>query len=130
MSRVYLDASPVIFMVQQVMPYWVPLQTRLSLPGIVLVASELTRLECLVLPLRAGDAQLIGHFDSFFATQVAELVPFTAAVFRRAAEIRARHNYRTPDALHLASAVEGACDVFLTNDARLAGFTDIKVDVA
>jgi len=35
----------------------------------------------------------------------------------------------TPDALHLAAAVAGACDVFLTNDAALKTFPPIAVEV-
>jgi predicted nucleic acid-binding protein len=33
------------------------------------------------------------------------------------------------DSLHLAAAVEGGCDRFLTNDARLSRFPDIPVEV-
>jgi hypothetical protein len=46
-------------------------------------------------------------------------VEFTGAVFRRAAEIRASGNFKTPGALHLAAAVEGGCTAFLTNDTHL-----------
>lgn len=50
-------------------------------------------------------------------------------MFRHAAAIRAKHNFRTPDALHLAAALAGACDMFLTNDAALKPFPDIPVEV-
>jgi predicted nucleic acid-binding protein len=60
---------------------------------------------------------------------VAELAPFPPTVFRRAAEIRAQFNFRTPDALHLAAASEAACDVFLTNEAQLTRFTGLSVEV-
>ena len=43
----------------------------------------------------------------FSTCRVDELVGFTGAVFRRAAEIRASDNFKTPDALHLAAAIEG-----------------------
>jgi predicted nucleic acid-binding protein len=66
-------------------------------------------------------------YDQFFATQLADLVAFSEAVFRKAAAIRATHNFRTPDALHLAAAMMGGCDVFLTNDAGLKGFPGIAV---
>lgn len=41
-------------------------------------------------------------------------------VFDLAAEFRASHGLRTPDAIHLASAVFNGCDEFWTNDLRLA----------
>jgi predicted nucleic acid-binding protein len=129
MTRVYVEASPVIYLVQQVLPWWTAIRTRLTAPGVVVVSSELTRMECLVKPLRVNDTLLVSDFETFFNARVAELTPFSAAVFRKAAEIRARYNFKTPDALHLAAAVEGACDVFLTNDARLTAFPGVTVEV-
>jgi predicted nucleic acid-binding protein len=129
MSRLYLDSAPVIYFVERVPQYWGAVQGRLLTPGVVLVSSDLTRMECLVRPLRLGDAAVIQDFDSFFLTQVAEMVSFVPPVFRRAAEIRAQFNFKTPDALHLAAAVASACDVFLTNDARLTRFTGMTVEV-
>jgi predicted nucleic acid-binding protein len=37
--------------------------------------------------------------------------------------------YSLPDAHHLAAAVEAGCERLLTNDARLAGFPDLLVEV-
>ncbi len=45
-----------------------------------------------------------------------------------AARIRSKSKIKTPDALHLAAAIENRCDVFLTNDHRLDGFADITVE--
>jgi predicted nucleic acid-binding protein len=129
MPRIYLDSPPVIYLVEQVAPFWTAVRTRLSASGVVCVSSELTRMECLVLLLHNGDNRLVADFDTFFASEVAELVVFTPAVFRRAAEIRAQLNFRTPDALHLAAAVEAACDVFLTNDAQLTRFSGLTVEL-
>jgi predicted nucleic acid-binding protein len=127
--RTYVDSSPVIYAVQRVPPYFAAVDARLAAPGVVIVSSELTRMECLVLPLRNADGRVVADFDAFFATQVSQMVPFSPAVFRRAAEIRAQFNFRTPDVLHLAAAVEGGCDVFLTNDAQLTRFTGLTVEV-
>src|SRR5437763_11733469 len=102
MTRIYIEASPTIYLVQQVSPWWTAIEARLSTPGVAVVSSELSRMECLVQPLRMNNATLVSDFETFFNARVAELVPFSAAVFRRAAEIRARHNCKTPDALHLA----------------------------
>jgi predicted nucleic acid-binding protein len=58
-----------------------------------------------------------------------QIVPITTAVFDRATLIRAAHNFKLGDSLHLAAATEAHCDRFLTNDARLAAFTAIPVEV-
>jgi predicted nucleic acid-binding protein len=129
MSRLFLDTAPVIYMVEQVAPFWPAVQGRLATPGLIAVASELTRMECLVKPLRDGNAVLLREFEQFFTDTAAEWTPFTRALFDRAAAIRAQFKFKTPDAIQLAAAVESACDVFLTNDRRLAAFTGIVVDV-
>lgn len=46
---------------------------------------------------------------------------------RRAAAIRAAHPLRTPDAIHLAAALESRADMFLTADRRLKQFKDLQV---
>jgi predicted nucleic acid-binding protein len=125
--RLYLDASPIIYWVERVPAFYSRVDTHIKQPGVLLVSTHLALLECLVRPLRAADNALAKDYEDFFATQLAELVPFTDAVFRRAAEIRATHNFRTPDALHLAAAVAGSCDQFLTNDAALTRFPDLTV---
>jgi predicted nucleic acid-binding protein len=127
--RIYLDASPVMYYVEGTAPFAALVAARINAPGEVLVASDLTRLETLVLPVRVGDAQRVRDFEDFFAQRVAEMVPFTRAVFDRALDIRVRENFRVPDALHLAAAVEARCDLFLTNDAQLRRFAGIAVEV-
>ncbi len=41
------------------------------------------------------------------------------AVFERATRLRADHRLKTPDALHLATAMRHSCVEFWTNDDRL-----------
>ena len=126
--RIYLDASPIIYLVEKVAPFMAKVLARLAGPGVVILSSDLARLEALVKPLRNRDTALVQDFDSFFAAQT-QIVPLDEPVFRRAAEIRADYNFRTPDAIHLAAALAGGCDLFLTNDARLTRFPQIAVEV-
>ena len=52
------------------------------------------------------------------------LYPITIDVLREAAKLRAGQNFKTPDAIHIATAILSGCDHFLTNDdgfRRLAG---------
>jgi len=125
----YVEAAPVIYTVEQVAPFAQAVNLRLMTSGVIIVCSELTRMECLVLPLRNHDAALVANFDTWFSRQVAEWLTFSPALFRRAAEIGAQYNSRTPDALHLAAAAESACDAFLTNDAQLTRFAGLTVEV-
>jgi predicted nucleic acid-binding protein len=53
----------------------------------------------------------------------------TTRVYERATEIRAHHNFKLADSLHLAAAIEAGCGSFLTNDTRPGHFPDLAVDV-
>jgi predicted nucleic acid-binding protein len=72
---------------------------------------------------------LLADFDDFFRRSVAVVLSLSPTVCDRAAEIRASYGLKTPDAIHLAAATLAGCDVFLTNDRRLAGFPGIVVEV-
>jgi uncharacterized protein len=127
--RIYLDAAPVIYTVEQVPLYAAAVDARLSAHSVVRVASDLTRMECRVKPLRGGNADLLKDFNDYFEGAVAEIVALSCEVIDRATEIRAQYGFKTPDAIHLAAAVASGCDVFLTNDHRLDRFTDITIEV-
>ncbi|WP_159096536.1 type II toxin-antitoxin system VapC family toxin [Miniimonas sp. S16] len=80
--------------------------------------SPLVMLECLVGPLRSGDFALRGRYEHMFGEL--SVVDLEQSAFVRAAELRALHGVRTPDALHLAAAQLSGCREFWTNDERLA----------
>ena len=80
-------------------------------------------------PLRLGNAVRLADYDNLFGQPNVERVSITTAVFDRATLIRATHNFKLADSLHLAAAIEGGCDRFLTNDTRLSRCTDITVEV-
>ncbi|NCO34173.1 MAG: hypothetical protein AUJ92_10065 [Armatimonadetes bacterium CG2_30_59_28] len=62
-------------------------------------------------------------------TEISQLIPLSRSVLERATKVRAFFTIKTPDALHLAAALDAKCDVFYTNDHRLDRFTDIPIDV-
>lgn len=101
----------------------------LAAAGDQIAASDLVRLECRVKPIKLGDATQLAVYDAFFARSDVQRVPITTAVFDRATSIRAAHNFKLGDSLHLAAAAEAGCDRFLTNDGRLSAFTGIPVEV-
>jgi predicted nucleic acid-binding protein len=127
--RYYLDSAPIIYLVEQAQPYATAVRGKLSAQGLTLITSELTRLECRVKPLRNSDVALLQDFDDYFANSIAEIIPLTRDVIDRATEIRAQFNFKTPDSIHLATAVVSNSGVFLTNDHRLNRFTGISIEV-
>jgi predicted nucleic acid-binding protein len=127
--RLYLDSPPIIYLVEQVQEYASSVRERLSAPGLILIASELSRLECRVKPLRHRDVALLRDFDDYFADSIAELILLTRDVLDRATEIRANFGFKTPDAIHLAAATISQCDAFLTNDHRLRQFQFFPMEI-
>jgi predicted nucleic acid-binding protein len=127
--RLYLDAAPVIYTVQKIVPLASLVDAWLSTLGVIRIASDLTRLECRVKPLRMGDTMLLADFDHFFANDLAEVVALTRAVIDKATEIRAVYGFHAADAIHLGAAVTANCDAFLTNDHRLDRFAELAVEI-
>ncbi len=129
---VYLDANVVIYFVEQP-PVWGPRSAArmaaLRAGGETFAISDPTRMECQVGPLISGHPTLLADFNAFFTAPDVQVLTMSAPVFDRAARIRASYGFRTPDALHLAVAVESGCGLFLTNDARLNRFPDIPIEV-
>ncbi len=131
--RLYLDASTIIYCVESASPFREAVLARLSpaegaMKGILLT-SRLSRLECRVKPLRDSNAELLATYDSFFTRQSVNVIEIGAAVVERATELRARHGLRTPDAIHVATAIEEHAELFLTGDRELARCKEVKVEV-
>ena len=58
-----------------------------------------------------------------------QLVDITADVAEKATELRANLNLKTPDAIHLASAILVKAAAFLTGDKGLARCGEVPVEV-
>ena len=121
--RLYLDANPIIYSIEGVPEFreaalsWIERAEKAS--GVV-ITSRLSRLECRVKPLREENTELLARFEGFFAREGLELAEITAEVIEAATALRAAHNFRPPDAIHLATATLSKADVFLTGDRNLA----------
>lgn len=80
--------------------------------------SPLVRLECLVKPLQAQNQPLQNLDAQFWASQ--QNLSLVDDIFIRAAQIRADFpSVKTPDAIHLATALHYGCDELWTHDDRL-----------
>lgn len=129
---VYLDTNIAIYAVEDP-PIWgakaLARLTSLRARGDTFMVSDLTRMECLVGPLKTGNTVVEQEFLAFFAAADMHVVSLTGAVCDRAALVRARSNFKPMDSLHLAAAVVHGADIFLTNDTRLSSFTGLTIEV-
>ena len=133
MSRLYLDACTIIYLIEAANPFHKAVLARLAQhgkdPRAQIVTSQLSRLECRTRPLRDKDAGLLAKYDEFFSAQRLLLAEVSTAVIDRATELRAVHGFKTPDAIHLATAIDDGADVFLTGDTTLQRCAKVKVEV-
>ncbi len=122
-KNIYLDSCIAIYVVEAHPLYASKVTAELNaLSSAQICYSPLVRLECLVKPLQAQNQFLQKLYAQFWASQ--QSLSLVDDVFMRAARIRADFpSVKTPDALHLATALHYGCDEFWTNDDRLMKVT-------
>lgn len=130
----YLDANCVIYLVELDL-IWAPKViarvSSLRRGGARIAVGDLARTECLAQPFLTGNAAVIADYQAFFNDPNVDVLPLKSAVCETAARIRAASVFqlRVPDCLHLATAIEHGCDLFLTNDVKLRRCTQITVEI-
>ncbi len=133
MSRIYLDANSIIYLVEAVNPFHATVAARLlshrTNPESHIVTSRLSLLECRIQPLRNADTRLLAKYTAFFTMERLIISEVTADIIERATDLRVRYNFKTPDAIHLATAIEEKSDLFLTGDKALARCVEVNVEV-
>lgn len=117
--KIYFDSCVAIYLVEERELYSQKLETIISsLPPFVTCISPLVEMECLILPIREADTSSIEKFNQWFDS--VNSLTVTPEVFQASAQLRADFpGLKTPDAIHLATALNHNCDEFWTNDDRL-----------
>ncbi len=126
-----LDSAPLIYFIED-HPAHAPklgeLFAAAARGDFALVTSTVTIAEVLVHPLRSGRLELVeGYRDILLGSAGMTAVPVSAEIAELAARIRAKHNVRTPDALHLATAIHSGAAAFITNDRGLPKLSDLEI---
>ena len=126
-----LDTAPLLYYVGEVAPYLAlldPFFDAVDNGLIGVVTSTLTITEVLVYPFRTGDNRLLIEYkDILLHSPNIRTLDITPDIAERAAELRASHRFKTPDAIQIATAISAGAATFLTNDLRLRSVTGISV---
>ena len=122
-SRILLDSVSIVYYLERNPAYFAAASEwmeRVNAGRLTAAASALLLAEVLVPAYRAGKPAAarqaraaLERIPNF------ELLDVTAAVSDVAARLRAEHNLRTPDALHVATALNDGAEWIVTNDRRL-----------
>jgi len=122
-SLVALDTAPIIYFIEKYQP-WVrsvkPLFGALDNDRFRAVTSSLTLAEVLVHPFRNQRADLAAEYRQLLlGARNLRTIPVGPAIAERAAELRSRFSFRTPDAIQIATAIQAGAEWFITNDKKL-----------
>ena len=130
-STVGLDTGPLIYYIEEHPAFLArikPFFEAAERGEFRVVTSFVTLIEVLVHPLREGRPELAEEYRNILLQSPAmTAIPLDEGIAEEAAGLRARHNLRTPDAIQLATAVRSGASWFVTNDAQLAGVSEISV---
>ncbi len=132
-ARIALDTSVVIYSVEKVQPYFdllAPMWLNAKQGKYALYGSEILLLEVLVKPLQHSDTVLENAFRQLLTnSRELSLLPISRAVLESASKLRAEHGIKTPDAIHLATALLAGCSFVVTNDSAWRKAAGINVAV-
>ncbi len=96
--------------------------------GNTLLTSTVTVLEALVHPYRKKNIAEINAIYGFLTRhRQIELIPLSPEIADKAALLRARYGFKTPDAIQLATAVCAKATLFLTRDKDFHKQKEIEV---
>jgi predicted nucleic acid-binding protein len=134
-GHVYADTDTLIYSVETHPRYWPllqPLGQAAKGGTFSIVSSELALMETMIGPLRSGDTMLLTAYEQVFQSSEMHLLPISQSILKEGARLRATiPAFRSPDALHAASATLAGCVQFLTNDVgfrRVPGLPVIILD--
>lgn len=132
-QRVCIDTAPIIYFIEK-HPNYIdllhPFFAEIDNGNIEAITSTITLLEVLVLPLRTGNKKLAGNYrEILLFSEGLTTYEILHEVSELSADLRARYNIKTPDAIQIATAVIYGANVFLTNDPALKKVLDIKTVV-
>jgi predicted nucleic acid-binding protein len=130
-SRIYADSNTLIYLVEgspEFLPFAEKLFRYAGEQGIALVTSEITIAECLHGAHKQGSEALAEEYREVFRDMdVFNLVPVAREILERAAKIGAEQKLKLIDAVHVSSAIDAGCDVFVTNDRGIKSTPDLRV---
>jgi len=128
---VAVDTAPFIYFVERHPTHstaLLPFFQALDAGEIFGVTSILTVVEVLVQPLRRGDIELANKYrDILLGARHLKTLELSRDIAEEAARLRAVHNFQTPDAMQLATAVCAGAIAFVTNDAALKSISTVRV---
>lgn len=130
-QRLYIETAPFIYYIEEHPAYITQMDAIMEVvesKPIEVFSSVITLTEVLYQPVKMGNRKLEQEYRDILVNSGSyRLIPVNLQIAESAADLRVRHGLRTPDALHVASAIHARCDAFLTNDMGIKRVNEIPV---
>lgn len=126
-----LDTAPLIYFIEEnplYLPLVRPFFEAVDRGEFRVVTSVLTLTEVLIHPMRKGDPDLADRYRRILLeAENVSTASVSEAVAEDAAQLRAQHGLRTPDAIQLATCIRSHANFFVTNDTRIPALAPLKM---
>lgn len=130
-KTIFLDTAPLIYFIEGHSEYHDQLSELFEANDkskVSFATSTLTLLEVLVQPMRLKRTELVDQYERILTgSPNIDIYDIDIPIARRAAQLRADYNLKTPDSLQIATGIEQEAAIFLTNDGELKKVTEIEV---
>jgi len=129
-KTVGLDTAPLIYFIEENPAYIETVKLffeAMDRGDFLVVTSTVTLLEVLVHPLRNNNRELATEYRDILLNSKLMTIEVSSAIAEQAAQLRAAHNIRTPDAIQISAALNAGATHFLTNDVRLPEIPSIQI---
>lgn len=130
-KKAYFDTNLFIYLIEKHPAYAeevTALIQHLDAIGCQVLTSELTLAECLVKPYADKDTDSQERYQQGIqSSPFLDVKPVSKDILVKSAQLRAELNNKLPDSIHLATAIEHGCDVFIGNDKSLKSNSEIQL---
>lgn len=128
---VFLDTAPVIYFFEQHPDFFPALKAlfdHLYETDAQAITSIITYIELTTHPARLGKGQLVRKYRDYLTnSDNISLFPLNIDIADHVVEMRAKYNFKTPNAIQLGTAVACGADYIITNDQTWQKFEEVKV---
>ena len=129
-KKAYFDTNIFIYLLEQTPEYKeiiISLIEHLESINCEIYTSDLTLAECLVKPFADNDIQSQEVYKEQIKTsEFLQVKKVSRNILIEASRLRSVVNNKLPDSIHLATALQAKCDIFIGNDKKLKITNDIK----
>ncbi|MBT3275566.1 MAG: PIN domain-containing protein [Spirochaetales bacterium] len=130
-STIFFDTAPFIYYFEDNRDYVRLIDQLLSSifeNNSSFVTSYITYIELITKPKQLGRNDIVAKYRDYFTnSDNLSIYPLNLMVSEKVAEIKANYNFKTPDAIQIATAIICGADYIITNDKSWKKITEASV---